>query len=1671
MLKPEQAQKELEKLRKEDWVEVNLRDLGRLPPTARTLGRSLLGKEEDGKQIRDWDKRLRDRQQAMAELDKDAAQRRKLFAVLFPKLEKEVEAAWQLCTRLPYQYGYARKAFRAPRHRRYAYSRIGQWLEALTLTDGVSGYEQDVVWWAAWATYRLPTDTLGILFAAAIDAGGKTGDEVFDILCASAKNEHEIGGMGRHVSRGLLASSRADGWELMEKMLLAGQRQEGLRQTILESIDEAHPDAFRRMLRLILEHDLARFSSVVRAVDVWFGFQWDSASTRVVNEAIEYALKYLEDDDARQKAIKKGDGDDLYLALWATAFDDAVAAVDVAAPLLADKNQRRKFIAAHLLAQLSLPPAKEKLVPVLADDDLRIAWHAFRGFYGGYYDEGDEEQTSPKDLFERLEKLLERIPGKGVALKALVWPWMAEKAQPREVLSSLTTSLGERPPTRLLPYLSRMDGWTKQGVVDQLAKQKKWDAVTRETLFAFVGDSNAGVRERAVQALENCKVNDDEAEQLEGLLTRKANDLRRGVLSLLIKQKDEAALASAERLLASNDTLHRLAGLEILREMAVAKRQVEKCRARVEKFRSDRPRLTKEEDRFLETLADAGQDKPTLDNALGLLDPAERTKTIPPKKRLDSVFSPAAVALIQSLDELVHQHREEQVVIRYRPVVRDEDEEDYDYGYDEPVLDYPIEVELHDPAETESKPGPLGEFHGFPNPEPKLPVEEDLAYLPLADVWQRWYTERPQATRDKDGLEILRAHGLLKKIDDEEWWDELTAAEKKAVKALYGDTKLKKLNYQELVGNILQWLLRLHPPHGAADFLLDALETSYAAVPQESLRATREPRKVSRWVETYVTDWRDSYRAAFTLWHAIARDHFQMCPQDWTGKHHIRLYQLQNWKDHSVPGVGRSRPSFEEVLDAYKAGGATRADLVDLILGPPNGEGSSYQGSFPLLADLTARRPLGWSKELRELADASRKRILEIELQRGDTPTAASSPALSLQSVWGIDTLIRILQALGKEKFHRGYSYRENLGKACVFTHLAAVCYPNEGETYDEFAKKMRAAEVSEDRLVELAFKAPQWVKFVEHTLGWEGFSEGVWWFLAHTRDSGQPFDKAWRALLDERTALTTRELQEGAVDVAWFHRAHNAVGPKRWPTLDEAAKFASMAGGYRRAQFLASVLLGKAKRNTLIADIKKKHLKETVRALGLLPLASGAARDQDVAERYKVLQDYHRYARGLSAMSREGAVRAAEVGLANLARTAGYADPVRFQWSMEAAACADLVKGVSARAGAVEVNLAVDGEGQVQWSVLNKGKSMKAIPPAQRKDKKIAELAERKKELTRSRSRIRRTLEDMMCRGDAVTGAELGQLMHHPLLAPMLGRLVIAGEGILGYPEKKGQALRDHAGKLEPVKKNESLRLAHPHDLLDSGKWDKWQHDCFRREVVQPFKQVFRELYVVTAAEKKEGNLSRRYAGQQVQPRQATALWAGRGWGVSEYEGIRKTFHDVGINAWVGFQYTAATAAEVEGWTLEAVGFARVKDHKPLKLTDVPPRLFSEVMRDMDLVVSVAHRGGVDPEASASTVEMRGNLLRELCELLKLKNVRQKQQHVLIDGKLSQYSVHLGSGGVHRLPGGALFIIPVHAQHRGRLFLPFADDDPKTAEILSKILLLARDEEIQDPSILEQLR
>ncbi len=129
----------------------------------------------------------------------------------------------------------------------------------------------------------------------------------------------------------------------------------------------------------------------------------------------------------------------------------------------------------------------------------------------------------------------------------------------------------------------------------------------------------------------------------------------------------------------------------------------------------------------------------------------------------------------------------------------------------------------------------------------------------------------------------------------------------------------------------------------------------------------------------------------------------------------------------------------------------------------------------------------------------------------------------------------------------------------------------------------------------------------------------------------GQAKPSAWERLISERTPLSDADRMAGAVDVGWFRRIYAGISPKRWLAMAAAARFAANAAQARHAQFMAEVLTGKASRKQLIDGIRKKQLKDYVRLLGLYPLAAGAKRDKDLMERYNVLQEYRRYARGLT--------------------------------------------------------------------------------------------------------------------------------------------------------------------------------------------------------------------------------------------------------------------------------------------------------------------------------------------------------------------------------------------------------------------------------------------------------
>ncbi len=1675
MLKPDDARRELGQFKSEKHLKTRHARLRKLPKAASAAGLGMFKLLPAGEAPRDWSAGYALQNSSQQILGRDPAMRKKVLAALYPTFAKEIEHGFRAIERLPYTTGYNRRPYRAPSRTEFYAAKFGAYIGSVN--DALSEIADDALtseWVASWAVHlHYQTSGLGYLFAGQIDAGR---DDVLEILKDSAANRHAIGGPGSHAIRGLLCCQRPEAWEFVANLLLAAQRQEGLRQVILEAVDEAHPKAFRLLLGIVLDQNLIRFAAAARATGVWLGETLMVEDAKALKGALSTVREYLDSSAARTKALKSGDPNSLYRALWTLAFEDVSRAVAAAKPVLKEKNPGRKIAAIKLLSETNLSVAADLVLPLLDDPDpgvLSAALTFFTHFSALDWDPDEMTEVEgaakpyPAKLFEKLEKLLPKLPEKPHSVKSPVptWPLVDLSREPAACL--LVECLQKRPAERLLPWMKAMCPRHRVAALAHLCTPRTLTTKVRATLMACAAETNTQVREAALGYLKKCTLAEDEARTLEGFLTRKQPDFRRGVFELLLNRPDKLTIQSIERLLVG-DALQRAGGIELARRMTEANRLPDAIGELLAAFLERKGAKLPEADReAIDRILHPEAAPPTLENGLGLFDPKERSPIVPPRDLGVRVSSPASAALLKQLDAFVYEHRD-------RTFTR----KDYYGRAEETVL------------------GSIQYRWGFPQPESGQTREEKLENLPLKELWFDWFENRSDSTRDADGFELVRA-ALMRTFearDGEEDREHEDCNDPTAMESFrdYHPEPPVGLRHEGVTTSLVQWLLLRHMPEGGIDFALDAVEQSFALVPQALY--DRLPRVGATEDEQTegVVDWRES---SFFM-HTYGMLAWLKKLPHWTPAYAGRLYRLRRWMEEPVPGASPNRAELSELLEAYDTGAANRADFYDHLIGVREKSLYSYSSNnnFDSLSAFTRDNARQRDKEEfefcsrhPELVDAVDRvvaRVVEIELNRGETPTAASAAVSAINVVRGIDSLFPLIAALGKSDFKSSY-WNAGKNKPESLTKLISVIAPNQGDTPEVFAEAvapwMESGKITLDRIVALGMVNTRLIKHVAAVINWPGYEEACYWFMAHAAGShahtlqrapGEHEDeheKAWRSIVKSRSNLSAEQRADGVIDVDWFHKAYQALdSDERWDAIEKAARFLGYGHAEKKAARLADVLLGRTKKKELVENIQRKFLKESVRLLGLLPLPDDAKkRDAELADRYKVLKAYERYARGLSSLSKEPAMQSYRLGMENLAVTAGFSDPVRLEWAVTAKETADLAKGpVTVKAKDITVSLKLGDFAEPETTQFRGKEELKSLPKEAKGHKAIEELLERKKDLKRLVSSTRRTLELAMCSGDRFTAMELQHLMTHPIVRPSLERLVLKTDAGMGYSVQGGKSLRSANGKTVPVKGKWSI--AHPFDFVKAKTWPEFQAECFRHERIQPFKQVFREVYTLTPAEKEDSDKSLRYSGQQVNENQAKALLSNRGW--STKEDLSKLYRAENLSVELLLDYGFSTPGDAAAPAVKELRFTRRGEWKPMLLADVPPVIFSEVMRDLDLVVSVAHVGGVDPEATQSTVAMRSSLLEETCLLLKLGNVKLDSKHALIKGEYGQYSVHLGSGVVHKQPGGSLCLVAVNSQHRGRLFLPFADDDPRTAEVVSKVLLLARDKEIQDPTILEQI-
>ncbi|MCL9807027.1 DUF4132 domain-containing protein [Flavobacterium amniphilum] len=309
-----------------------------------------------------------------------------------------------------------------------------------------------------------------------------------------------------------------------------------------------------------------------------------------------------------------------------------------------------------------------------------------------------------------------------------------------------------------------------------------------------------------------------------------------------------------------------------------------------------------------------------------------------------------------------------------------------------------------------------------------------------------------------------------------------------------------------------------------------------------------------------------------------------------------------------------------------------------------------------------------------------------------------------------------------------------------------------------------------------------------------------------------------------------------------------------------------------------------------------------------------------------------------------------------------------------------------------------------------------------------------------------------------------------------------------------------------DPIGIDEFTTVSLWHPVTSStNEVKEWRQFLLEGQIQQPFKQAYREIYLLTEAEINTRTYSNRMASHILKQHQYVTLAKGRNWKAKL------------MGAWDGGDEDTALlflpeyAIRVEYWvnplnandefnatgiwnyvTTDQIRFVNSETNELIELINVPPIAFSEAMRDVDLFVGVASVGN-DPTWSDSgglpnhrdywqsysfgdlseIAKNRKEILQGLIPRLKIASVTHiEDRFVVVKGKLRTYKIHIGSTNILMEPNDQyLCIVPDRSKKdvSENLFLPFEGDNGLSV-IISKAFLLAADDKITDSSITSQI-
>ncbi len=434
-----------------------------------------------------------------------------------------------------------------------------------------------------------------------------------------------------------------------------------------------------------------------------------------------------------------------------------------------------------------------------------------------------------------------------------------------------------------------------------------------------------------------------------------------------------------------------------------------------------------------------------------------------------------------------------------------------------------------------------------------------------------------------------------------------------------------------------------------------------------------------------------------------------------------------------------------------------------------------------------------------------------------------------------------------------------------------------------------------------------------------------------------------------------------------------------------------------------------------------------------------------------------------------------------------------------------ELVKQLSDVTVRLEIGAA--GTVGVTWQPAGK-KSQASVPPSL-KDAfadDIKAIKKTAKEIDKLLPGQRLRLERLFLQQASWTlDAFRSRYLDHPLVGTLARRLIWRfqdADRVADGIWSQGQIVGPGDKSLDWLGDQTRVTLWHP-SAVSAPEVLAWRNWLEAHAVRQPFKQAHREIYLLTDAERATAVYSNRFAAHILRQHQFAALCQQRGWSYrlqgnfdsASTPTLELPRWDLRVEFWIHAVETQTSEMQIFLYlSTDQVRFSRLGDHLALRLEEVPPLVFSEVMRDVDLFVGVCsvgndpnwHAGGPGGQFRhywgeyafgdlSATGQTRRQVLERLLPRLKIADrCSFLDRFLVVRGDLHTYKIHLGSGNILMSPNDQyLCIVPQRgaaAAGSNRYFLPFEGDDMLSI-ILSKAFLLAEDSKITDTTIVRQIQ